>query len=99
MDIAMTYSAFVGRVLKDKAAVASIAAGESGSMAKGAFDDGISELDNVCEDSYKDTTVIMQLLRDHLTLWTSDFAQSDRKSARILQTVCLVGYSCLCRAR
>ncbi|RWW57016.1 hypothetical protein BHE74_00036224 [Ensete ventricosum] len=26
----------------------------------------------VCEESYKDSTLIMQLLRDNLTLWTSD---------------------------
>lgn len=32
----------------------------------------IAELDNVAEDSYKDSTLIMQLLRDNLTLWTSD---------------------------
>jgi len=32
----------------------------------------IAELDNVSEDSYKDSTLIMQLLRDNLTLWTSD---------------------------
>jgi len=41
-------------------------------LAKQAFDDAIAELDNVTEDSYKDTTLIMQLLRDNLTLWTSD---------------------------
>jgi len=32
----------------------------------------IAELDNVAEDSYKDSTLIMQLLRDNLTLWTSE---------------------------
>jgi 14-3-3 protein epsilon len=26
----------------------------------------------LAEDSYKDSTLIMQLLRDNLTLWTSD---------------------------
>lgn len=31
-----------------------------------------AELDNVSEDCYKDSTLIMQLLRDNLTLWTSD---------------------------
>ena len=36
------------------------------------FEDAIAELDNVAEDSYKDSTLIMQLLRDNLTLWTSD---------------------------
>jgi len=35
----------------------------------------IAELDNVSEDSYKDSTLIMQLLRDNLTLWTSDQEQ------------------------
>jgi len=29
-------------------------------------------LDTLNEDSYKDSTLIMQLLRDNLTLWTSD---------------------------
>jgi len=41
-------------------------------MARTAFEDAIAELDNVGEDSYKDSTLIMQLLRDNLTLWTSD---------------------------
>jgi len=41
-------------------------------LAKTAFDDAIAELDNLSEDSYKDSTLIMQLLRDNLTLWTSD---------------------------
>lgn len=37
-----------------------------------AFDEAIAELDTLGEDSYKDSTLIMQLLRDNLTLWTSD---------------------------
>jgi hypothetical protein len=41
-------------------------------LAKQAFDEAISELDSLNEDSYKDSTLIMQLLRDNLTLWTSD---------------------------
>merc|ERR1712060_1047064 len=41
-------------------------------MARTAFEDAIAELDNVAEDSYKDSTLIMQLLRDNLTLWSSD---------------------------
>ncbi|GAA6217535.1 14-3-3 protein zeta-like [Lates japonicus] len=41
-------------------------------LAKHAFDDAIAELDTLSEDSYKDSTLIMQLLRDNLTLWTSD---------------------------
>lgn len=41
-------------------------------LAKSAFDDAIAELDQLNEESYKDSTLIMQLLRDNLTLWTSD---------------------------
>ncbi|KAK4740871.1 hypothetical protein SAY87_024459 [Trapa incisa] len=42
------------------------------SLAKQAFDEAIAELDTLGEESYKDSTLIMQLLRDNLTLWTSD---------------------------
>ncbi|KAK3557151.1 hypothetical protein QTP70_024717 [Hemibagrus guttatus] len=42
------------------------------SLAKTAFDEAIAELDTLNEDSYKDSTLIMQLLRDNLTLWTSE---------------------------
>ncbi|XP_004560095.1 14-3-3 protein zeta/delta [Maylandia zebra] len=45
---------------------------EACKLAKQAFDDAIAELDTLSEDSYKDSTLIMQLLRDNLTLWTSD---------------------------
>ena len=41
-------------------------------MAKAAFDDAIDKLDDIEDASYKDATLIMQLLRDNLTLWTSD---------------------------
>jgi len=41
-------------------------------LAKQAFDDAIAQLDTLSEDSYKDATLIMQLLRDNLTLWTSE---------------------------
>lgn len=49
---------------------------EACKLAKSAFDDAIAKLDDLKEDSYKDSTLIMQLLRDNLTLWTSD-AQGD----------------------
>uniref|UniRef100_A0A2K6TNB4 14-3-3 domain-containing protein n=1 Tax=Saimiri boliviensis boliviensis TaxID=39432 RepID=A0A2K6TNB4_SAIBB len=43
-------------------------------LAMTAFDEAIVELDILNEDAYKDSTLIMQLLRDNLTLWTSDSA-------------------------
>jgi len=47
-------------------------------LAKQAFDDAIAELDTLSEDSYKDSTLIMQLLRDNLTLWTSDMSSEGK---------------------
>lgn len=41
-------------------------------LAKQAFDNAVTELDGLPEENYKDSTLIMQLLRDNLTLWTSD---------------------------
>ncbi|KAJ0138846.1 Uncharacterized protein HZ326_18183, partial [Fusarium oxysporum f. sp. albedinis] len=35
-----------------------------------------TELDTLSEESYKDSTLIMQLLRDNLTLWTSSEAET-----------------------
>ena len=46
-------------------------------LAKQAFDDAIAELDTLSEESYKDSTLIMQLLRDNLTLWTSNEDDQD----------------------
>ena len=47
-------------------------------LAKQAFDDAIAELDSLDSDAYKDSTLIMQLLRDNLTLWTSDAQQDEQ---------------------
>jgi 14-3-3 protein epsilon len=43
-------------------------------MAREGFESAIDKLEEVSEDSYKDSTLIMQLLRDNLTLWTSEDA-------------------------
>lgn len=51
-------------------------------LAKQAFDDAIAELDSLSEESYRDSTLIMQLLRDNLTLWTSsDSGEADAAAA------------------
>ena len=41
-------------------------------IARDAFDEAIADLDNIDDEYYKDATLIMQLLRDNLTLWTEE---------------------------
>ncbi|KAF7803332.1 14-3-3-like protein C [Senna tora] len=52
-------------------------------LAKQAFDEAISELDTLSEESYKDSTLIMQLLRDNLTLWTSDIPEDGAEEQKV----------------
>merc|ERR1712080_63525 len=48
-------------------------------IAKRAFDSAMNKLDNISESHYKDSTLIMQLLRDNLTLWRSRASNGDIK--------------------
>jgi 14-3-3 protein epsilon len=64
LGLALNFSVFQYEVLGET--------DEACKMAREAFEQAIAELDNVDESSYKDSTLIMQLLRDNLTLWTSD---------------------------
>ncbi|KAM8868134.1 14-3-3 protein beta/alpha-A [Synchiropus splendidus] len=64
LGLALNFSVFYYEILNSQT--------EACALAKQAFDDAIAELDSLNEDSYKDSTLIMQLLRDNLTLWTSE---------------------------
>ena len=48
-------------------------------MARDAFDEAIADLDDIDDDFYKDATLIMQLLRDNLTLWTEEVEAENEK--------------------
>merc|ERR1712137_457012 len=60
LGLALNYSVFQYEVLGNQ--------DEACKMGRTAFEDAIADLDNVADDSYKDATLIMQLLRDNLTL-------------------------------
>jgi len=63
LGLALNYSVCLYEILKDTK--------KACELAKNAFDLAISKLDKIDEGSYKDATLIMQLIRDNLTLWTS----------------------------
>ncbi|XP_066294695.1 14-3-3 protein zeta-like [Branchiostoma lanceolatum] len=64
LGLALNWSVFHYEIRKDPK--------EACRVAKEAFDAAISDIDQLKEDSYKDSTLIMQLIRDNLTLWTSE---------------------------
>merc|ERR1719428_1442921 len=64
LGLALNFSVFHYEVLQNQ--------DEACKLARSAFEEAIAELDSVAEDAYKDSTLIMQLLRDNLTLWTAD---------------------------
>lgn len=64
LGLALNYSVFHYEIKNDPE--------KACDMAQGAFNEAITTLDLVTDDTYKDSTLIMQLLRDNLTLWTAD---------------------------
>jgi 14-3-3 protein epsilon len=63
LGLALNFSVFYYEIceMKEKASA----------VAKEAFDTAIDHLDTLGDDEYKDSTLIMQLLKDNLTLWSN----------------------------
>jgi len=69
LGLALNFSVFYYEILRDP--------DRGCTMAKQAFDEAVTELDSLDEESYKESTLIMQLLRDNLTLWAEDAEEGD----------------------
>jgi len=70
LGLALNYSVFYYEILNSP--------DHACKLAKAAFDNAIADLDGLDEDEYRDSATIMQLLRDNLTLWTSDLADATK---------------------
>lgn len=73
LGLALNFSVFYYEILNSPARACH--------LAKQAFDDAIAELDSLSEESYRDSTLIMQLLRDNLTFWQNDLEHLQQDSS------------------
>eukprot|EP00190_Bangiopsis_sp_CCMP1999_P002753 CAMPEP_0198732004 /NCGR_PEP_ID=MMETSP1475-20131203/33271_1 /TAXON_ID= ORGANISM="Unidentified sp., Strain CCMP1999" /NCGR_SAMPLE_ID=MMETSP1475 /ASSEMBLY_ACC=CAM_ASM_001111 /LENGTH=248 /DNA_ID=CAMNT_0044495035 /DNA_START=222 /DNA_END=968 /DNA_ORIENTATION=+ len=69
LGLALNFSVFYYEIMRDTA--------QACALAKDAFDNAVADLDKVSSDSDKDVTLIIQLLRDNLSLWTQDGGDAD----------------------
>lgn len=67
LGLALNYSVFYYEILTSP--------DHACKLAKTAFDNAIADLETLEEEEYRDSATIMQLLRDNLTLWTSDLVE------------------------
>ncbi|CAK8696647.1 14-3-3 protein gamma-like [Clavelina lepadiformis] len=71
LGLALNYSVFFYEILNVKEKACEIA--------RKAFDDAIPEMEKLSDPVYKDSSLIMQLLRDNLTLWTHPDPDDDKE--------------------
>lgn len=73
LGLALNFSVFYYEVLNDAATACQIA--------NDAFQEGISQLDKIDDDQYKDSTTILQLLKENIDMWSVDLPQEDEDNA------------------
>eukprot|EP01080_Neovahlkampfia_damariscottae_P005085 gene5085-8685_t len=64
LSIALNFSIFYYEIMNSPE--------NASKLAKKAFDSAISDIDNVTDENYKETTQILQLLKEKLTFWSSE---------------------------
>jgi 14-3-3 protein epsilon len=67
LGLALNFSVFYYEVMNDPATACSIA--------NHAFQEGIQQLEKIEDDQYKDSTTILQLLKENIDMWSVDLAQ------------------------
>jgi hypothetical protein len=74
LSVCLNYSVYFWELQKKKE--------KAMALAKDAFDEAIPKLEDLDEDAYKDSTLIMQLLRDNLTLWSKEHERLQQRQSK-----------------
>ena len=67
LGLALNFSVFYYEVMNDP--------GTACQIANQAFQEGIQQLEKIEDDQYKDSTTILQLLKENIDMWSVDLAQ------------------------
>lgn len=67
LGLALNYSVFYFEVLDNPV--------EAINIANTAFNEGITNLENIVENHYKDATNILQLLKENINMWSNELAE------------------------
>ncbi|KAL3683101.1 hypothetical protein R1sor_001123 [Riccia sorocarpa] len=84
LGLALNFSVFYTEIMNSPA--------KSCALARQAFDEAVTELDALRQDSYKDSIMILKLLWDNLTLWTEGgeaLPQKVRRAETTRMTRCI----------
>lgn len=69
LGLALNFSVFYYEVMNDSATACKIA--------NAAFDEAIHQLEKIEDEQYKDSTTILQLLKENIDMWKNDNEQGD----------------------
>ena len=75
LGLALNYSVFYYEVLNSPI--------DAINIANAAFNEGITNLENIVEHQYKDATNILQLLKENINMWSSDLNQEQEGQGEI----------------
>ncbi|XP_065878440.1 14-3-3-like protein D [Euphorbia lathyris] len=74
LSLALNYSVFFYEILKSPERACH--------LARQAFDEALSEMDNLTVEACEDSILVLQLLRENLTLWTFDIPEDGAEEAQ-----------------
>lgn len=79
LGLALNFSVFFFEILGEKF--------KALLLSRDAFEEAVIYMDSLTEENYKDTTLLMQLLRDNIAVWTSELEEEQQMLAQAMVNV------------